>query len=171
MKTFIAIVILLFAFSLYKTYAITPPDEKVEQAAALSVSDEKVKELQAASRSGDRIAQYKLGLLYARGGGNLKQDYKKAHELLLAAAMQGVPKAQYHLGEMYVLGDGVEEDYQEATVWFWLATSLGDKYSEKRLRAITTRISAEQLANAKARVERLWKEIPHDLKVERTSLH
>ena len=84
--------------------------------------------------------------------------------------MQGVPKAQYHLGEMYVRGDGVEENYEEATVWFWLATSLGDVYSQKRLRAMNTRISNQQLANAKARVDRLWEKIPHDLKSEK-SLH
>ncbi|MDX8403506.1 MAG: hypothetical protein R8K54_03755, partial [Mariprofundaceae bacterium] len=63
-----------------------------------------------------------------------------------------------------------EEDYQEATVWFWLATSLGDNYSQKRLRAMNTRVSNQQLADAKVRVDQLWKEIPHDLKTK-TSLH
>jgi len=94
-----------------------------------------------------------------------------AHDLLYKASMQGVPQAMYHLGEMYVWGDGGEANYEEAMVWFWLATSLGDKYSERRLRAINTRISAKALADAQVRVEQMWKEIPHDLKIERQSMH
>lgn len=169
MKLFVGLLALLLAISVYKTYVVKPP---VEGAAVEShgISGENLSKLTAASQSGDRFAQYKLGLLYARGGIGSNPDFKKAHELLLKSAMQGVPKAQYHLGEMYVRGDGVEENFEEATVWFWLATSLGDVYSQKRLRALNTRISNEELANAKARVDRLWKKIPHDLNADK-SLH
>jgi len=174
-KILITVLLLMLAFSVYKTYLIKNSAEtsesRPERSAMVTVTDAELKELQAAAEKGERLAQYRLGLIYARGATNLKQDYQKAHELLLKASMQGVPMAQYHLGEMYVWGDGVEVDYQEATVWFWLATSLGDRYSQKRLRAINTRISPQALADAKVRVEKLWKEIPHDLKIEKKSLH
>lgn len=171
--TIVAVIVLLFAFSAYKTYnTMMIEDMKLEQSQQLkTISSEKLAQLQQAVDSGDRMAQYELGLLYARGADKLAQDFVKARELLYKASMQGVPQAQYHLGEMYVMGDGVAENYEEATVWFWLATSLGDKYAERRLRAINTRISAQALADAKVRVDKLWKEIPHDLKIERASIH
>lgn len=174
-KTLIAVLLLMLAFSVYKTYSTRVPaenaDSRPERSTPAVVSEAELKELMATSAKGERIAQYRLGLFYARGADNLKQDYQKAHELLLKAAMQGVPMAMYHLGEMYVMGDGVKENFEEATVWFWLATSLGDTYAQKRLRAINTRISPQALADAKVRVEKLWKEIPHDLKIEKKSLH
>lgn len=175
MRVFLFVVAFLFVLSLVKVYYMDEPVEvgsgDSHKSEPATISADKLKALKADAKAGGRMAQYELGLLYARGANNLEQDYQQAHDLLHKSAMQGVPQAMYHLGEMYVWGDGVETDYEEATVWFWLATSLGDKYSEKRLRAINTRISAEALADAQARVEKLWKEIPHDLKIERQGMH
>lgn len=119
-----------------------------------------------AAEQGNRRAQYQLGLLYARGDG-VNQDFVKAHQWLHKSAMQGHPKAQYFLGEMYARGDGVDEDFVLAAVWYWLATSLGDEFARRRLRAISTRISQKELAEAKMRTKELWEKIPHDMKVKR----
>jgi uncharacterized protein len=171
--TIIAIIVALLAFSAYKTYTAKTIDDirQAERQQLMKVTPEKLASLQRAAESGERMAQYELGLIYARGADILPQDYAKAHDLLYKASMKGVPQAQYHLGEMYVWGDGVEVNYEKATVWFWLATSLGDRYSQKRLRAINTRISSQALADAKVEVDKLWKIIPHDLKIEKKSLH
>lgn len=171
MKTFFAFLAVLLAISVYKVYWTPLPSEESVAVAKAKVSQERIDQMRRQADSGDRMAQYELGLLYARGTAALKQDFGQAHDLLQKAAMQGVPQAMYHLGEMYVHGDGVKENFEEATVWFWLATSLGDKYSEKRLRAVNTRISVEALSRAQVRVEKLWKEIPHDLRSEKKSLH
>ncbi len=171
MKTFLIFLAVLFALSVYKVYWIDPTNVESIEVTQATIAPEKLKALQAGAGKGERMPQYELGLLYARGADTLKQDFGKAHELLHKAAMQGVPQAMYHLGEMYVQGDGVDENYEQATVWFWLAASLGDKYSEKRLRAINTRISSQALADAEVEVDKLWKQIPHDLKFERKSLH
>lgn len=122
------------------------------------------------AEQGHRDSQYYLGLMYAKGDG-VEQDYTVARHWLEKAAMNGYPKAQYHLGEMYVWGDGVKVDYKQATVWFWLATNFGDKYAQKRLRTIATRINGEQLAEAKAEMNRLWDLMPHDLVQKKKSLH
>lgn len=174
MKTaIVAIIVAIFALSVYKTFTAKSIEDirQTERQQVMTVSPKKLDSLKIAAKDNDRLAQYELGLLYARGADILPQDYTKARELLYKASMQGVPQAQYHLGEMYVWGDGVEVDYSEATVWFWLATSLGDRYAQRRLRAINTRISSEELADAKVKVDKLWKEIPHDLKIEKTSIH
>jgi len=166
-KVIIGIIVLMLLFSVYKTFTGIPDSTLAERSGVESVKKSvdagKLALLTKAAEKDDRMAQYELGLIYARGMANVKQDFKKAHDLLEKSAMQGVPKAQYHLGEMYVWGDGVAVNYSEAIVWFWLGTSLGDKYSQKRLRAMTTRISSEELANAKAKVNKLWEIIPHDL--------
>jgi len=69
---------------------------------------------------------------------------------------------------MYYYGDGGDKDYTEATVWFWLATSLGDRYAKEWLRVLTGIISPRQLAEARKRAEGLWKKIPHDMKIKRS---
>jgi TPR repeat protein len=123
-----------------------------------------------AAEQGNRAAQYFLGLMYARGDG-LEQDFHQAYKWLLKAGMGGHPKAMYHLGVMFVNGDGVEEDVVRAQEWFWLGATAGDRYSEKRLRAITPRLSADEIAIAAKQSKALWQKIPHDLKVERFSMH
>jgi TPR repeat protein len=145
-----------------------PAKEVYEQALRLAKEGKTVNAaglFKEAAERGNRRAQYQLGLLYARGDG-VTQDFKKAKMWLHKAAMQGHPKAQYFLGEMYARGDGVDEDFVEATVWFWLATSLGDPYAKKRLRAISIRISQQEMVEAKVKANTLWKQIPHDMKIK-----
>jgi len=63
------------------------------------------------------ISDYNLGVRYAFGTG-VKQDYKKAAELFLKAAMQGLPDAQYNLGALYDNGLGVPKDPVRAVIWY-----------------------------------------------------
>jgi len=120
---------------------------------------------QQASKQGNRRAQYQLGLLYARGVG-LGKNLVKARELLHNAAMQGHPKAQFYLGQMYAFGDGGEKDSIKATMWFWLATTLGDRFARDSLRVMTGKISSLELTEAKKRAGVLWQEMPRDMKIE-----
>jgi len=60
---------------------------------------------------------YNLGVRYAFGTG-VKQDYKKAAELFLKAAMQGLADAQYNLGALYDNGLGVAKDPVRAVIWY-----------------------------------------------------
>lgn len=153
---------------------VSDPGEAVaDQALALATKgnhSEAVKLFIQAAEQGNRPAQYFAGLYYARGDA-VEQDYKKAFYWLEKAAMGGHPKAIYHLGEMYVHGDGVEIDHVKAMAWFWVATTLGDRYSEKRLRAVAPRLSPNELGDAKVLSKELNKKIPHDLKIERMQLH
>ena len=150
-----------------------PAQHLYEQAVAYARHDDYARAadlFRQAAEQGNRHAQYQLGLLYARGTG-VKQDFREARNWLYKAAMAGHPKAQYHLGEMYARGDGVPEDHAEALVWFWLGTTMGDRYAETRLRAMAPRVKPEEMAAAKQRSEALWKQMPHDMKVNRFSMH
>jgi len=126
-----------------------------QQAAAL---------LAKAAKLGSKRAQYRLGLLYARGAGVAK-DFKQARKLLHKAALQGHPKAQFYLGQMYLVGDGGSKDPVTATMWFWLATSLGDRYAKDSLRVMIAKLSAQQFELARNRANELWPKIPRDMKV------
>jgi tRNA A-37 threonylcarbamoyl transferase component Bud32 len=57
-------------------------------------------------------------------------DYSKALTLLLGPAFQGHPVAQHRLAVMYVKGEGVEQDFAEATRWFRKAAEQGQGESQ-----------------------------------------
>ena len=121
---------------------------------------------QQAGEKGNRRAQYQLGLLYARGDG-VQKNLVRARELLHKAAMQGHPKAQFYLGQMYAFGDGGEKDNVKATMWFWLATTMGDRFARDSLRVMTGKISSLELTEAEKRAKGLWQKMPHDMKIEK----
>ena len=153
---------------------VSDPGESIaDQALLLASQGDSVKAaglfLQAAEQ-GNRPSQYFLGLMYARGDG-VEKDLNKAFAWLEKASMGGHPKAVYHLAEMYVHGEGTNEDHVKAMAWFWVGTTLGDRFSEKRLRAVAPRLTPEEIGDAKVLSKELMSKIPHDLKVERVSLH
>jgi|GEM_PF-3673799 len=111
------------------------------------------------AKGGHVESQYQYALLCARGDG-VKQDFKAAHEWFYKAAMQGYFKASYQLGEMYAHGDGVSFDPVEATAWFWVGTTLGDAFSQKRLRVMTGNIDDRQIQAAQLRAKELTRDMP-----------
>lgn len=61
---------------------------------------------------------YKLARKYLYGNKVEKPDFQKAMPLLLMEASRGNGYACYDLGRMYMLGQGCEEDEEEAQRWF-----------------------------------------------------
>ena len=61
---------------------------------------------------------YKLARKYLYGTKVEKPDFQKAMPLLLMEASRGNGYACYDLGRMYLLGQGCEEDEEEAQRWF-----------------------------------------------------
>jgi TPR repeat protein len=74
------------------------------------------------AEQGTADAQYKLGVMYAKGRG-FPQDYAEAAKWFRLAAEQGDADAQFNLGTMYNKGRGVPQDYVQAHMWFNLAAS------------------------------------------------
>jgi len=177
----IAMMILVACGSEQSTAPVAPPTTGVndpardiaDQALAFSYAkafDKAAPLFEQAAEAGNRPAQYYLGLLYARGDG-VDQSFDEAFKWLQKAAMGGHPKAAYHLGEMHVKGEGVAVDHVTALAWFWVGTTLGDRYSEKRLRAVAPRLTPDEMGRSKTLSTELYAKIPHDLKVKRKSLH
>ena len=88
------------------------------------------------AEQGDVIAQYNLGILFARGDG-VPQDYVEATEWFRLAAEQGHKEAQYELGIYYELGQVGPQDYPEAARWYRLAAEQGHSVGNVRNRKST----------------------------------
>jgi TPR repeat protein len=79
-----------------------------------------------AAERGDADAEFGLGMLYERGDGELKQDYKQADRWYEKAAEHDNIGAQYRLALIWAAGgDGFAADLVEAYKWILLASDKG----------------------------------------------
>ena len=62
-----------------------------------------------------------------------RQDYAKAHRLLLPEARKGDVLAQYNVAYMYASGLGVEQNEAEAVKWYRSAAEQGDARAQTNL--------------------------------------
>ncbi|KXS14206.1 HCP-like protein [Gonapodya prolifera JEL478] len=70
-----------------------------------------------AASLGDKVAQYKLGVLYDNGWSVAKNDHEAIYWYSIAAD-EGYSEAQYALGGFYEIGRGVEKDPSQALAWY-----------------------------------------------------
>ena len=83
-----------------------------------------VKSIKKSADYGNAMAQYNLGLMYAKGE-NLVQDYQQALFWFRKAADQGVGIAEFSLALLYDKGLGVDQDYPQAVSWYRKAAEHG----------------------------------------------
>lgn len=97
------------------------PDDLLDAARlrriAVDQDAEAVKWYRKAADQGNADAQYRLGLMYARGGG-VPQNHVEAVTWYRKAADQGNADAQFNLGLMSDEGQGIPQDYAEAAKWY-----------------------------------------------------
>lgn len=108
-----------------------------------------------AADQGVSTAQFSLGLMYFRGQG-VEKDSREAARWFQKAADQDDAEAQINLGILYGTGHGVDKDLIEAHKWLNLAYLSGDSGAAAALEQISQVMSAEQIAEAKARA-RKWR--------------
>jgi tetratricopeptide (TPR) repeat protein len=85
---------------------------------------------------------YQLGRAYHKADkfGAAAAQYRKAAEL-------GNSSAQVNLGTMYVHGQGVPQDYAEATKWFRKAADQGNAVAQHYLADLTGHLTAVETAS------------------------
>lgn len=91
-----------------------------------------IAELKADAARGDAVAQYHLGLHYARGR-RIPRDYSLAYSWVRRAAEQGLTAAQCTLSEYLEAGTGTERNVEEAADWLYRAAIQGDVCAMWRL--------------------------------------
>ena len=77
------------------------------------------------ANQGDRLAQFKLGVMYEDGQGVTK-DSREAIRWLSVASGQGLPEAAFNLGRLYHDGRGIPQNYARARRWYLVAIDRGD---------------------------------------------
>lgn len=90
------------------------------------------KEFRKLATEGDAIAQYHLGVMYAKGRG-VPQDYTMARQWYEKSAAQGNVDAQTSLGTLYLNGRGIPQNYHTALFWFRLAGNKRDAIAQWKL--------------------------------------
>jgi hypothetical protein len=74
-----------------------------------------------AAEQDDAVAQFNLGVMYAKGA---SPNYVEAALWYRLAADHSLAGAQFNLGMMYVQGHGVSQDNVQAHMWLDLAAQL-----------------------------------------------
>ena len=109
---------------------------------------EAIRWYEAAALQGNLKAMYKLAVSYAEGWGT-RQNYGEAARWFSRAAEYGFVNAQFNLGVLYERGFGVPQSLLDSYKWYALAAAQGDKDSAARVDALSSQLSADDLATAK----------------------
>ena len=89
--------------------------------------------LREAADYGHMEAQYRVGILYYRGGFGLDQSGVRAAKWFRKSADQGYANAQYWTGYLYQTGEGTVQDHKRATIWYKKAAAQGHEKAAKAL--------------------------------------
>jgi TPR repeat protein/predicted Zn-dependent protease/TolB-like protein len=111
-----------------------------------------VKWITKSAEKGQPQAQFTLGDIYSTGTFVARDDNQAVKWFRLAAA-QADSDAQNRLGLAFYEGKGVAKDYVEAHYWLNLASAAGNREAKYALQELELFMTAEQLAQAKQRVE------------------
>jgi TPR repeat protein/DNA-binding transcriptional regulator YbjK len=109
--------------------------------------DEAIRWYEAAADQGNVKAMYNLGVGNAEGWTGAK-DVPEAARWFARAARLGFVDAQFNLAVLYERGDGVPASMMDAYKWYAVAAANGDLDSKQRLEAMTTQMSADDIAAA-----------------------
>lgn len=105
---------------------------------------------QRAAEQGNVRAMHNFAVLAADGGDSGRPDYATAAQWFKKAAEYGVRDSQYNFAVLLARGLGVQQNLVSSYTWFAIVAAQGDEDSAKRRDAVGARLSANQLAAAKA---------------------
>lgn len=111
-----------------------------------------------AAERGNAKAMHNLAVLYAEGAGG-KPDYATATDWFRRAAEHGVRDSQYNLAILLGRGLGAPADLGQSYRWFAIAAAQGDEDAGRKRDEVAGRLSASDLAAAKAATES-WRPKP-----------
>jgi hypothetical protein len=129
---------------------LTPSISEGTSTSISSTTHDSFEEVRQRAQSGNAHAQLELGATYANRKGNL-QNYTEAVKWLTKSAEQGNVAAATSLGAFYWAGRGVRQDYVDAYMWSAVAEAEGDEASSYRVTILRSRMSPDELAEAKRR--------------------
>lgn len=93
----------------------------VAHAAGIGVPQDDAKAVvwfERAANLGNSDGQYWLAFMTAHGRGGITASWENAYPLMLKAAELGHSDARFMLGYMYHSGNGVQQDFETAAMWY-----------------------------------------------------
>ena len=118
----------------------------------------KIPKLQKKANAGDPKAELELSRVYFEGR-DVPRDEVQGLQMLARAANRGLAQAQFLMGERAYAHGNSSADYVNAYLWYELARRGGYKHSDKMLKEVASKMSPEQLSEAKTRVDN-WSSAP-----------
>ena len=113
---------------------------------------DKFLQLSEKAKTGDPAAEFELANAFFEGR-DVPKDESQGLALLERAARDGLPQAQFQMAER-TYGDGTNPDnYVMAYVWYTLAQRGSVEQSDTRMNVLEGQMSAEQLSDARKRLE------------------
>jgi localization factor PodJL len=106
-----------------------------------------------AAEKGNARAMHNLAVLLAEGGADGKPDYAAAAESFRKAAEHGIKDSQFNLAVLLARGLGVSQNLARSYTWFSIVAAQGDEDAAKKRDEVGQRLSAADLAAAKAAAE------------------
>jgi TonB family protein len=119
----------------------------------------KISKLLNKANADDPKAELELSKAYFEGRDDLPKNEVRGLELLERAAYRGLAQAQFLMGQRAYAHGGSSADCVNAYVWYELARRGGYKHSDEMLKEVASKMSPEQLSDAKTRVDR-WPNAP-----------
>lgn len=113
-----------------------------------------------AADRGNVRAMHNLAVLTAEGGDNGKPDYANAAQWFRKAAEYGVKDSQYNVAILLARGLGVPQNLTLSYVWFAAAAAQGDEDAASKRDDVGARLSAADLAAAKATAAAFRAKVP-----------
>jgi len=117
--------------------------------------------LEDSSDQGNRVAAFRLGMMYFHGRGVPKSD-AKAVQYFRKSAARGFAFAQRLMGVAFETGRGVPTNLVHAYVWYSVADRQGDSISSRLLEHVKPKMTAAEIQQAQAVVDK-W-----NTKIEQT---
>jgi TonB family protein len=118
----------------------------------------KISKLQKKANAGDAKAELELSTIFFEGR-DVPKDDVQGLEFLQRAANRGLAQAQFLMGELAYARGSSYADYVTAYVWYDIARKGGYKRSDKMLKELASKMSAEQLSEARTRAQ-IWVNTP-----------
>ena len=86
---------------------------------------ERIEWFRRAAEQGSITAMHDLGTIYANGSRDTPQDFIASREWFGKAAERGYAPSMSRLGDLFYVGDGVEQDDEQAFQWYEKAAAQG----------------------------------------------
>ena len=114
--------------------------------------DTKISKLQKKANSGDAKAELELSKIFFQGK-DVPKDEVQGLDRLQRAANRGLARAQFLMGEHAYARGSSSADYVTAYMWYDIARKSGYRRSDKMLKALASKMSPEQLSEARTRAQ------------------